>query len=227
MPVTVSAQLALVWQFWSHNRRRAALDILIEKNEPLTAAEKKLFGEFGVGAKIRPPFRILNPQRIFIGDYVSIREESYLHAYEDLTKLHPFIEVRYQKDFDLAQYRYDSRIVIGREVQVGRNFFISCTNSVEIGRNVTISERVFIGDNNHSFAHPEVPIMQQPNKVGTPVLIGSGSWIGAGASLLPGTRLGKNNVVGTLSVVKGEFPDHAVIGPEPAKLLFVKNYSDE
>jgi len=25
-------------------------------------------------------------------------------------------------------------------------------------------------------------------------------------------------------VVKGEFPDHAVIGPEPAKLLFVKNY---
>jgi acetyltransferase-like isoleucine patch superfamily enzyme len=89
---------------------------------------------------------------------------------------------------------------------------------------VTISERVFIGDNNHSFSHPEVPIMQQPNKIGVPVFVGSGSWIGAGASLLPGARLGKNNVVGTLSVVKGEFPDHAVIGPEPAKLLFVKNY---
>ncbi|HWX15402.1 MAG TPA: hypothetical protein VNY07_02335 [Chthoniobacterales bacterium] len=49
-------------------------------------------------------------------------------------------------------------------------------------------------------------------------------WVGAGASLLAGTRLGRNNVVGTLSVVKGEFPDHAVIGPEPAKLLFVKKY---
>lgn len=199
------------------------MDVLLEKTEPLTDDEKRLFGSFGVGAKIRPPFRILNPHRIFIGDYVSIREECYLHAYEDLTKLHAFIDDRYKGDFDLSQYRYDSKIVIGREVQVGRNFFISCTNLVEIGRNVTISERVFVGDNNHSFSHPEVPIMQQPNKVGTPIYIGAGSWVGAGASLLGGTRLGKNNVVGTLSVVKDEFGDHSVIGPEPAKLLFVRH----
>lgn len=200
------------------------MDVILEKNEALTEDEKKLFGSFGIGAKIRPPFRILNPQRIFIGDYVSIREECYLHAYEDLTKLHSFIDDRYKTDFDLSQYKYDSRIEIGREVQIGRNFFISCTNLVEIERNVTISERVFVGDNNHSFSHPEVPIMQQPNKVGTPVFVGQGSWIGTGASLLGGTRLGKNNVVGTLSLVKGEFPDHAVIGPEPARLLYVKQY---
>jgi acetyltransferase-like isoleucine patch superfamily enzyme len=198
-------------------------DVLIEKDTPLTEEEKKLFGGFGVGAKIRPPFRILNPHRIFIGDYVSIREECYLHAYEDLSRLHEYVEDRYKKDIDLASYRYDSRIVINREVQVGRNFFVSCTKLVEIGRNVTISERVFVGDNNHSFTHPDVPIMQQPNKVGVPVYIGPGSWVGAGVSILGGTKLGRNNVVGTLSVVKGEFPDHAVIGPEPAKLLFVRH----
>jgi acetyltransferase-like isoleucine patch superfamily enzyme len=91
--------------------------------------------------------------------------------------------------------------------------------------NVTISERVFIGDNNHSFSHPEVPIMQQPNKVGKPVAIGNGSWIGAGASILSGTKLGKNNVVGTNSIVQGDFPDHAVIGNEKAKILFIKKHS--
>jgi acetyltransferase-like isoleucine patch superfamily enzyme len=203
--------------------RKDKVDVLLEKNEPLTDKEKKLFGSFGVGAKIRPPFRILNPHRVFIGDYVSVREECYLHAYEDLTKLHAFIDDRYKKDFDLSEYKYDSRIEIDREVQIGRNFFISCTNSVHIGRNATISERVFIGDNNHSFSHPNVPILQQPNKVGQPVVVGQGSWIGAGASLLPGTQLGRNSVVGTLSVVKGEFPDYAVIGPEPAKLLFVRH----
>ena len=202
-------------------------DILLEKDEPLTSEEKKLFAYFGEGAKIRPPFRILNPHRISIGDHVSLREELYLHAYEDLTKLHEFVADEYKADFELDQYRYDSKIVIGREVQAGRNFFISCTSSVEIGRNVTISERVFIGDNNHSFSHPDVPIMQQPNKVGTPIEVGPGSWIGAGSSLLPGTRLGRNCVVGTLSVVKGEFPDHAVIGPEPAKLLFVRHHPPE
>lgn len=203
------------------------MDVLLEKTEPLTDEEKNLFGRFGAGSKIRPPFRILNPHRIFIDDNVSIREECYLHAYEDLTKLHDFIEERYKGDFDLSQYKYDSRIEIGREVQIGRNFFISCTNAVEIGRNVTISERVFIGDNNHSFSHPDVPIMQQPNKVGIPVLVGQGSWIGAGASLLGGTRLGRNSVVGTLSVVKGEFPDYAVVGAQPAKLLFVKEHRPE
>ena len=199
------------------------MDVLLEKDTELTEEEKKLFGRFGVGAKIRPPFRILNPHRIFIGDHVSIREELYLHAYEDLTRLHAYIEDRYKKDFDLSSYRYDSRIEIGREVQIGRHFFISCTKSVEIGRNVTISERVFVGDNSHSFTHPDVPIMQQPNKVGTPIVIGAGSWVAAGASILGGTTLGRNCVVGTLSVVKGEFPDHAVIGPEHAKLLFIRH----
>jgi acetyltransferase-like isoleucine patch superfamily enzyme len=199
------------------------MDVLLEKDSPLTEKEKKLFGRFGAGAKIRPPFRILNPQRVFIGERVSIREGCYLHAYEDLTSLRSFIDKRYRKDFPLASYRYDSRIVIEREVQIARNFFISCTKSVTIGRNVTISERVFIGDNNHSFSHPDVPIMQQPNKAGRPVVVGRGSWIGAGAALLPGARLGRNSAVGALSVVKGGFPDHAVIGPEPARLLFVRH----
>ncbi len=200
------------------------MDILLEKNTELTSEDKALFGRFGVGSKIRPPFRILNPQNIFIGDRVSIREAAYLHAYSDLTKLYDFIDNDYKKDFDINDYRYQSAIIIGNEVQIGRNLFISCTKRVEIENNVTISERVFVGDNNHSFSHPEVPIMQQPNKAGHPILIGRGSWIGAGASILHGTTLGKNNVVGTNSVVQGSFPDHAVIGNEKAKVLFIKQY---
>jgi len=203
------------------------MENLLEKDTELTKEEKKLFAHFGEGAQIRPPFRILNPHRISIGDYVSIREEAYIHAYEDLTKLYAFIEDRFKEDFDLSSYKYDSEILIDREVQIGRNLFLSCTKYVEIGRNVTISERVFIGDNNHSFSHPEVPIMQQPNKVGRPIRIGPGSWIGAGASILGDTEIGRNNVVGTNSVVQGQFPDHAVIGAEKAKLLFVKDYGEK
>jgi acetyltransferase-like isoleucine patch superfamily enzyme len=202
-------------------------NVLLEKDSPLTDDDKRLFAYFGVGAKIRPPFRILNPARISIGDNVSIREECYLHAYEDLSYLYEFVDDKYKGDIDPSAYLYESEIVIEREVQIGRNLFISSTNSVHIARNVTISERVFIGDNNHTFSHPEVPIMQQPNKVGVPIFIGRGSWVGAGSSVLGGTRLGRNTVVGTLSVVSGEFPDHAVIGPEPAKLLFVRHSGDQ
>ena len=200
-------------------------DILLESSTELSNDEKALFKYFGEGARIRPPYRILNPQRISIGDCVSVREEAYIHAYQDLSSLMKYIKEEHRGDFAAEDYRYDSEISIDREVHIGRNLFLSCTNSVTIERNVTVSERVFIGDNNHSFSHPEVPIMQQPNKVGTPVCIGQGSWIGCGASILVGTRLGKNSVVGTNSVVEGLFPDYGVIGPEKAKLLFVKNHS--
>lgn len=202
-------------------------NVLIEKTVELTSDEKKLFKYFGEGAKIRPPFRILNPHRIIIEDYVSIREDAYIHAYQDLSELHKYIEQKFKEDFAPKEYFYDSEITIRREVQIGRNLFISCTNSILLERNITISERVFIGDNNHSFSHPFVPIMQQPNKVGKPVIIGPGSWIGCGASILGGTHLGRNSVVGTNSVVKGSFPDHAVIASEYAKLLFAQDHANK
>ena len=49
--------------------------------------------------------------------------------------------------------------------------------------------------------------------------IGSGCWIGANAVILPGTVLGRNVVVAAGSVVRGEFPDHCVVGGVPAKML--------
>ena len=109
-------------------------------------------------------------------------------------------------------------------MQIGRNIFISCTNQITIERNITISERVFIGDNNHSFNHKSVPIMQQPNKKGNPIIVGQGSWVAAGAVILHSTKLGRNTVVGANSVVQGEFPDYGVIGNERSKLLFVMDH---
>lgn len=195
-------------------------NILIEKNEPLTNEEKSLFAYFGEGAKIRPPFRILNPQNIHIGDYTALRENCYIHAYKDSSDLMNYIEGKYVSDFNKDDYMYESFIHLDREIQIGRGALISCTNNIKVERNVVFSENIFLGDNNHSFSHPEVPIMQQPNKKGKPILIGRGSWVGFGAAILAGTEIGRNSVVGANSVVSGEFPSHSVIGSEHAKLLF-------
>ena len=42
-------------------------NLLLNKQTALTKREKDLFGYFGVDAKIKPPFRILNPHRIRVG----------------------------------------------------------------------------------------------------------------------------------------------------------------
>jgi acetyltransferase-like isoleucine patch superfamily enzyme len=199
----------------------AEKNVLLEKTTPLTDEDKRLFAYFGEGAKIAPPLRMLNPHRIVIGDRTAIREGCHINAFIDLSFLIDYIAPEHRASFTREQYLYDPRIEIGREVQVGRFAFMSCTRSIVIERNVVLSERVFIGDNNHSFTHPDVPIVQQPNKPGEPVIVGQGSWIGVGAALLAGTRLGQNCVVGANSVCRGDtFPSHSVIGTEPAKLLY-------
>ena len=195
-------------------------NILISKTTQLTSEEKNMFLYFGVDAKIKPPIRILNPQRIKIGDRTSIQEFCHINAFENLGFLKNYVESKYQQDFNDEDYLYDSLIDIGYENQIGRFFFASCTNRISFESNVLISERVFIGDNNHSFSHPDVPIMQQPNKKGIPIRIRKGSWIGVGAVILPGTQIGSFSVVGANSVCQGEFPDYSIIGTEKAKLLY-------
>jgi acetyltransferase-like isoleucine patch superfamily enzyme len=139
-----------------------------------------------------------------------------------------YIDPAYRGDFDRSAYVYESRIEIGRENQIGRFAFMSCTSRIILEDNVLVSERVFIGDNNHGFSHPEVPIMQQPNSRNQPVSIGRGSWIGAGAAILAGTNVGRNCVVGANSVCRGaNYPSHSVIGPASAQVLYRRFDSDK
>ncbi len=196
-------------------------NVLLEKSEPLTSEDKAKFLYFGENAKILPPYRILNPQNIYVGDRTAIREGSHINAFSDLSFILGYVEEQYRGDFDPNDYKYDGRIVFEHTCQIGRFSFFSCTRSITIGDHTVFSERVFVGDNNHTYAHPHVPIMQQPNGKGEPVEIGRGSWLGVGVAILAGARLGRNTVVGANSVVKrGTYPSHAVIAMPAAEVQY-------
>lgn len=51
------------------------------------------------------------------------------------------------------------------------------------------------------------------------ITIGKNSFIGARVSLLPGTTIGENVLVGACSVVKGNIPDNSIIVGNPAKII--------
>ena len=44
-------------------------------------------------------------------------------------------------------------------------------------------------------------------------------WIGAGATILPGTCVGAHAIVGAASVVTKDVPDYAVVVGNPAKVV--------
>ena len=109
-------------------------------------------------------------------------------------------------------------LVIGDRSVIGMRSGIVAHESIEIGDDVWFGQEVYVTDANHGYTDPDTPIGKQlgPHE---PVTIGSGTWIGHGAVVLPGARIGRNVVVAAGSVVRGEIPDHSVIGGVPAKII--------
>ncbi|MFD4370628.1 GDSL-type esterase/lipase family protein [Streptomyces sp. NPDC058486] len=107
---------------------------------------------------------------------------------------------------------------IGAGCVIGRGSHVVAHESLTIGDDVFIAPYAYLTDQNHGYTDLRVPVGRQPPR-NRPVVIGDGCWIGAGAVVLPGTRLGRNVAVAGGSVVRGEFPDHCLIGGVPARVL--------
>ncbi|WP_313759817.1 acyltransferase [Diaphorobacter nitroreducens] len=52
-----------------------------------------------------------------------------------------------------------------------------------------------------------------------PIKIGKYSFIGAHATLLPGTKIGKGSIVSAYSLVSGQYPDFAILSGQPAQII--------
>jgi serine acetyltransferase len=107
---------------------------------------------------------------------------------------------------------------IGDRCVIGRGSHIVAHHSLLIGDDVFTGPYVYITDQNHGYADPHVPIGRQM-PLNAAVHIGSGSWLGAGAVVLPGTRIGCNVVVAAGSVVRGTVPDRCVVAGVPARIV--------
>jgi serine acetyltransferase len=111
-------------------------------------------------------------------------------------------------------------ITIGDRCVIGRGSHVVGHWSIELGDDIQTGPYVYITDQNHGYEDPDVPVGVQPT-VERPVRIGSGSWLGANAVILPGTDLGRNCVVAAGAVVCGSFPDHTVVAGVPARAIRV------
>ena len=94
----------------------------------------------------------------------------------------------------------------------------SAGSASTIGDDVTIAPDLYVTDHNHAYDDVDVPIARQwPHE--PPVSIGSGSWIGAGVVILPGTTIGEHVTVAAGSVVRGDIPDRSVVAGVPGRVV--------
>lgn len=157
------------------------------------------FGALGDGTRIAyPQGTIFGEPWIRVGAFCIIAEQVTLTA-----GLMP--------DLDLGP---DPILHIGDGVVLGRGSHVIADTTVTIGDNCYFGPYVYVTSTNHSYDDPHEPIGRQWPRT-DPVSIGPGCWIGTGAVILPGARIGRNVVVGAGSVVRGTVPDHAVVAGCP------------
>ncbi|URQ59609.1 acyltransferase [Pantoea alhagi] len=114
---------------------------------------------------------------------------------------------------------HSGEIEIEEDVSAGQGLhLISLGSILQIGRGTVISTDVLITNSDHEYCQLDVPIYKQP-MINKTTSIGENCFIGAGAKLLAGTKLGKQCIVGANTVIKGHYPDYCVIAGNPAKIV--------
>lgn len=92
--------------------------------------------------------------------------------------------------------------------------YINANNGVHIGDYTNLGPNVGIVSSNHDFIDNDRIV------AAAPIHIGRYCWLGMGAVVLPGVRLGDFTIVGAGAVVTKSFEDgHCVLAGNPAKVI--------
>lgn len=116
------------------------------------------------------------------------------------------------------------RFEIGDNVRIGHNLFVSCASYLQVGNDVTMSANVFISTTENKVDRENLTPFADWSVVEMPVVIGHNCFIGYGAAILPGTKLGAGCVVGANAVVRGEYPSGAIIAPAKSEVLGLRRW---
>ena len=104
-----------------------------------------------------------------------------------------------------------NRMKIGKNVFINSNLLAMARGGITIGNGARIAANVQLISNNHDPYDLDILTCK-------PVVIGDFAWIGAGATVLPGVRVGRHAVVGAGAVVTHDVPDYAVAVGNPARV---------
>lgn len=167
-----------------------------------------VFGSLGSRCEIHPPMLLNRPERMHLGDRVTVRHGARLEVVLTNPTRNPTLE-------------------IGSNVNLEQHLHIVVQNRVRIADNVSISAFTMITDVDHPYADAEASgrIGDRFSDNGATVDIGEGTFVGIGCSILPGATIGRRCVIGTRSVVRGSIPDFSVAVGAPSRI--VRRYDAE
>ncbi len=111
---------------------------------------------------------------------------------------------------------YGINIRLGAQVYLNSGCAFIDTGQIEIGDGAMFGPGVHIYCADH---HHDPVLRKQGLERALPVHIGANVWIGGGARILPGIRVGHDAIIGAGSVVTKDVPPGARVVGNPARVL--------
>jgi maltose O-acetyltransferase len=116
---------------------------------------------------------------------------------------------------------YGSNIELGERVFFNFNCVVLDVCRVRIGAFSLFGPAVQI----YTATHPLDAALRRSRELGKPVTIGEDVWVGGGAIILPGVRIGSRTVIGAGSVVTRDVPGGVFAAGNPCRI--VRELADE
>lgn len=110
---------------------------------------------------------------------------------------------------------YGANIELGERVFFNFNCVVLDVCRVRIGDFTLFGPAVQI----YTPMHPFDAALRRREEYGKPVEIGSDVWVGGGAIILPGVRIGSRSVIGAGSVVTRDVPDDVFAAGNPCRVV--------
>lgn len=118
--------------------------------------------------------------------------------------------------------QFAPRLLIGDDVSMEYDCHIGCVDEVRIGSRVLMASRVYISDHAHGGTAIEDlawPPNARPVVSKGPVIVEDEVWLGEGAAVMPGVRIGRSSIIGANAVVTRDIPPYSVAVGAPARVI--------
>ena len=102
---------------------------------------------------------------------------------------------------------------VGEHVAISDRVTFYNLGGIALGDRVVVSQDVYFCGGTHDYTRPHYPLKRLAITVENDV------WIGAGAFICPGVRIGQGAVVGARSVVSKDVPPWKIVAGNPARVI--------
>ena len=184
---------------------------------------RRLFREVGSGVILGKGLVLRHPKQITLGQGVAIDDYGLLDASgageAGITLKDNVIVSR-----NCVIQGKTGPIEIGEKTDIGCNTIISSGAGISIGHSVLIGGNCYIGGGRYFSKRLTIPMMEQGVYSKGPVVIGDDVWLGTGAVVLDGVRIGQGCIVGAGAVVTKNLPAYTVAVGVPARVIQVREH---